>query len=176
MQAGFPNCRLRAELPLIFPIKTLMLSWQPKRPMRMEILADVNVLLALSDPLHGQHRRCSEWFSGLSESDHLLVCRVAQMGLLRLITNSRVMDGRALTLRDAWSFYGEFVQDPSVSTVYEPEGLQSCWVQLCWDRGASTKMVTDTYLAAFAIAGDYALVSLDKGFAQYPGLDWILPA
>lgn len=141
----------------------------------MEILADVNVLLALADPMHGQHQRCSEWFSGLSESDHLLICRVAQMGMLRLMTNDRVMQGRALTLREAWSFYGEFVGNPSVNTVFEPEGLQSCWVQLCWDRGRSTNIVTDAYLAAFAIAGNYGLVSLDHRFAQYEGLRWILP-
>jgi predicted nucleic acid-binding protein len=32
---------------------------------------------------------------------------------------------------------------------------------------------TDAYLAAFATAGGYRLVSFDAGFARYPGLAWL---
>ena len=96
------------------------------------------------------------------------------MGLLRLLVNQSVMQGEELSLKEAWAFYGQFIQDPCVFEVKEPNGLQAVWAGLCFDFGSSPKVVADAYLAAFAIAGRFKLVSLDNGVRQYEGLDFIL--
>ncbi len=137
----------------------------------MEVLVDVNVLLPLADPCHVHREIASKWLNGLSENKSLLICRVVQMGVLRLLTTSSVMQGEPLTLPEAWSWYGKLIQDPCVSGIQEPKGLQAKWAELCFDFGASPKIVTDAYLAAFAIAGGHSLVTFDKGFKQFEGLE-----
>ena len=140
----------------------------------MEVLADINVLLALVDTKHRHHKKSAKWFSGLEPGSKLLICRIAQMGLLRLLVNPAVMTSEALSLREAWAFYGNFLQDPCIFEVKEPNGLQAKWAELCFDFGSSPKVVADAYLAAFAISGGLRLVTLDKAFKQFEGLNLIL--
>lgn len=49
--------------------------------------------------------------------------------------------------------------------------------RFCLPFGASPKVVMDAYLAAFAVAGGYRLVTLDRAFVQFKGLeqDVLLP-
>ena len=140
----------------------------------MEVLADINVLLALADSKHAHNHKVEQWFDGLEEGSKLLICRTAQMGLLRLLVNPVVMQEEALRLKEAWAYYGNFIQDPCIFEVKEPDGLQAVWAELCVDFGSFPKIVPDAYLAAFAMAGGYKLVTLDKGFEQFEGLELLL--
>lgn len=140
----------------------------------MEVLADINILLALVDTKHAHHKKSAQWFSGMEAGSKLLICRIAQMGLLRLLVNPSVMQDGVLSLREAWAFYGNFIQDPCIFEVKEPHGLQAKWAELCFDFGSSPKVVADAYLAAFVISGGFKLVTLDKAFKQYNGLKLIL--
>jgi predicted nucleic acid-binding protein len=54
----------------------------------MEILADINILLALIDTKHVHNKKVEKWFNTLNEGSKLMICRTAQMGLLRLLVNS----------------------------------------------------------------------------------------
>jgi uncharacterized protein len=139
----------------------------------MDVLADVNILLALADAKHKRHRKVSSWFNELPIGSHMLICRVAQLGLIRLITSNVVMQGEALTMREAWAFYGELLQVPSIYFVAEPGRIQAHWFKSCLAFEQATKRVTDAYLAGFAIAGNYTMVTLDRGFQDFEGLDLI---
>ena len=57
----------------------------------------------------------------------------------------------------------------------EPMGFQSVWVDLCEPYGASPNILADAYLAAMAIQAGIPLVTLDKDFKAFPGLEVILP-
>jgi toxin-antitoxin system PIN domain toxin len=140
----------------------------------MDVLVDVNVLLAVADSDHLHHSAAGKWFSSHETDSKFLICRVIQMGLFRLLVNKSVMNDRVLTLPEAWTWYGRFIQDPSVSEVAEPKGLQGKWAGLCFDFGSSPKVLTDAYLAAFAMAGGFSLASFDKGFSQFQGLEFDL--
>jgi toxin-antitoxin system PIN domain toxin len=140
----------------------------------MDVLADVNVLLALADTQHKSHRKVCHWFDLLPRGSNLLVCRVAQLGLIRLITSDVVMQGNALTMREAWAFYGRFLQAPSVCFVDEPIGLQASWLKFSMAFGKATKRVADAYLAGFALAGGHSFVTLDKGFRNFEELDLVM--
>jgi predicted nucleic acid-binding protein len=58
--------------------------------------------------------------------------------------------------------------------VEEPEGLESAWHRLSSVPMPSPKLRMDAYLAAFAIAGQYRLASLDRSFKQFADLDLLL--
>jgi len=82
--------------------------------------------------------------------------------------------GQALTNEKAWQQYERFLADPRVGFVDEPAGLEVRWKALAAIGTASPKMWMDAYLAAFAAAGGYQLVTTDFGFQQYAGLDCVI--
>ena len=68
----------------------------------MTYLVDVNVWFALSYVAHVHHSIARSWFDG-TESDQAALCRITQSGLLRLLTNSKIM-GNVLTAQ-SWAVY-----------------------------------------------------------------------
>ena len=81
-----------------------------------------------------------------------------------------------MTNASAWKLYEALVSDRRVSWVAEPSadtiGLR--WKGLAARASASPKLWMDAYLAAFALAGGHRLVTTDKAFAQFKGLDAII--
>ncbi len=47
--------------------------------------------------------------------------------------------------------------------------------EYCRPFGRSPKVVMDACLAAFAVAGGYRLVTLDRAFGEFHGLSWVIP-
>ena len=74
----------------------------------------------------------------------------------------------------AWQAYEGFLADERISWVEEPRGLESHWKKLAGNSKASPKLWMDAYLAAFAIAGGYQLVTGDKAFRQFKEIDLIV--
>jgi toxin-antitoxin system PIN domain toxin len=142
----------------------------------MKRLMDANVLLALSADRFQRHRDVREWLERLGPTDSLHLCRPVQMGFLRLLCTQAVMGEETLTLPQAWSVYARLLASGRFSLVLEPPRLDATWADLCRPFGRSPKVVMDAYLAAFARAGGYRLVTLDRAFAQFHGLDWECPA
>jgi len=79
-----------------------------------------------------------------------------------------------LTNKAAWSAYEGFRGDERISWVEEPRGLETHWTTLAGIAKASPKLWMDAYLAAFAITGGYQLVTMDKAFKQFKGLDLLV--
>lgn len=132
-------------------------------------LPDVNVWFALHITNHPHHQRAERyWYE--EAAAQIAFCRITALGFQRLCTNPRATDDQPLTVPDAWSAYAELRSLPEVSLAPEPEG---CEEQLrSW---ASTgiflpRQWTDAYLAAFARAGEYRLVTFDRDFTRFPDL------
>ncbi len=64
------------------------------------ILVDVGVWLAAIWGRHAQHRIARPWFE--AQSDEMILCRVTQLSLLRLISNPAIMTEDAVTRSEAW--------------------------------------------------------------------------
>lgn len=80
-----------------------------------------------------------------------------------------------LTNREAWSAYEAFLADDRITfRADEPVGVQPIWKQLAVRRTASPKLWMDAYLAAFALAGRYSMVTTDAAFLQFRGLDLLV--
>lgn len=133
------------------------------------ILLDVGVWLAAIWDGHVLHRPAAEWFD--AQDENLALCRVTQMGMLRLLSNPTVMRDDVLTRGDAWMTLDDLRADPRIHMLAEPPGLEQVWRALSAQNNASHKLWTDDYLAAFAQASGLRFATIDQACAKrYPAL------
>ncbi|MBA0126615.1 VapC toxin family PIN domain ribonuclease [Haloechinothrix sp. YIM 98757] len=128
------------------------------------MLLDVGVWLAATWDGHAHHRRAASWFD--EQASDLVLCRITQMGLLRLLSNPAVMGGDVLTRANAWSIVDQLRADERVRYAGEPNELEQAWRAISARDDDSHKLWTDDYLAAFAQAARLAMATLDSGFAR----------
>lgn len=137
-------------------------------------LPDVSTWVALLAQRHIHHTVVRSWF--LSSADHgedFAFCRVTQMGLLRLLTNRHVMDVDVLDPASAWNLWDRLSREWGIPLLGEPVGMESDWRRYT-DRPSGSRFWTDAYLAAFAHAGGYRFVTLDRGFERYADLHMLV--
>jgi toxin-antitoxin system PIN domain toxin len=128
------------------------------------LLADSNIWLAL------------DWLSN-REPQQALFCRCTQQSFLRLLTTRAVLAPYRippLTNKAAWSVCEGLRADGRIAWVEEPSGLEALWKNFAGGPKASPKLWMDAYLAAFAKAGGHQLVTTDKAFRQFKGLDCLV--
>lgn len=141
-------------------------------------LCDSNVWLALVLSQHQHHRVALDWLDTIDIPASVCFCRATQQSLLRLLTTAAVMRayGNApLTNRQAWQLYEHLLTDDRIVLLAnEPTRLETRWKALAVRDLASPKTWMDTYLAGFALAGGHGLVTTDRAFEAFPGLDLTL--
>ncbi len=97
-----------------------------------------------------------------------------------MLTNASVLGAYGnppLTNRQAWKAYEALLTDDRIAEqAQEPAGLDVHWKRLAVRDTASPKLWMDAYLAAFALAGGYGLVTTDTAFRQFRGLRLLLLA
>ncbi len=132
-------------------------------------LVDVGVWLAAIWGRHVQHRIASQWFD--DQPDDLILCRVTQMSLLRLISNLAIMREDAVTRSQAWRIIDHLWSDNRVLWAEEPDHLESAFRAISARNDNSHKLWTDDYLAAFAQASGASLATLDTKLKErYPSI------
>jgi toxin-antitoxin system PIN domain toxin len=132
-------------------------------------LPDINVWLALAFADHEHNTSASKWFENRSRGD-CAFCRLTQLGFLRLATTPQATAGRPLSLIAAWRAYDDLFHDPRVVFSEEPDDLETFWRDYTRRRSYSPKVWNDAYLAAFARAAGFELVTFDHGLKQYRNL------
>ena len=141
------------------------------------MLCDSNVWLALALSKHIHHSPVRKWLDKVDEPASILWCRATQQSFLRLLTNASVLrpyGNPPLTNREAWSVYKALLADDRIIFREEPAGLDPLWKDLAVRGTASPKLWMDAYLAAFAMAGGFRMVTTDAAFAQFRGLDLLV--
>jgi uncharacterized protein len=128
------------------------------------------VWLALSFSQHKHHDSARLWFNGLLDSRLCYFCRFTQQGFLRLSTNPKANPFQTQTMSQAWAVYDTALLDPRIAFASEPGGLEIHWRERSRMRAFSHNVWSDAYLAAFADAGGYEVVTFDQGFAQFSNL------
>ncbi|WP_054816409.1 TA system VapC family ribonuclease toxin [Nocardia arizonensis] len=132
-------------------------------------LIDVGVWLAAIWGRHVHHKIAAEWLD--RQSDNLLLCRVAQTGLLRLLSNPAVMGTDVLTRAAAWRIIDQLSEDERVLWSDEPAELGAVFRAFSAKDDKSHKLWTDDYLAAFAQTSRAALATFDRRLAtRYPSV------
>jgi len=135
-------------------------------------LVDVNVWIALGYPGHRQHRVATEWFGNRSSTAYF--CRHTQLGLLRLLTNARVMGPDVKSQIEAWRYYDALRKDSGIGFLDEPSMVETILRDLTQARTRSPNTWSDSYLGAFARALDLSIVSFDTVFRAMTGVDAVV--
>lgn len=142
------------------------------------ILCDSNVWLALALDKPAFHQSALSWFDRITEPRSVFFCRATQLALFRLLTSTAVLTPVGippLTNGQAWSLYESFLTDDRIALQHrEPAGLERLWKAFALRDTSSPKLWMDAYLAAFALAGGYQLVTNDKAYTQFDGLELVL--
>ncbi|MBB6373651.1 toxin-antitoxin system PIN domain toxin [Pseudonocardia eucalypti] len=112
---------------------------------------------------HVHHPAVATWMDRQREG--LVMCRVTQMSLLRLLSNKAVMGGDVLERSEAWRVLDRLRADERVLWAEEPVRLEQVWRALSARNDASHQLWTDDYLAAFAQVAGLELVTLDRAAA-----------
>lgn len=133
-------------------------------------LPDVNVLFAAVWGRHPHHAPASRWLGGIEEP--VMLCRVTQMGLLRLLTLRSVMQDDVVTRAGAWRLLDILRADERIDWLEEPASTDAVWRALSAREDFSSKLWTDDYLAAFAQVSGLTLVTLDRALSErHPSVD-----
>lgn len=135
-------------------------------------LPDVNVWLALSVTHHPHHARARAYWRHEAAPD-VSFCRVTMLGLVRLLSQPRIMGAAAMNPARALGAVGRWQALPEVSHRPEAATLDAVFESLVADD-LPARLVTDAYLAAHAISGGMRLVSFDQDFRRFGGIDLLL--
>lgn len=136
----------------------------------MSALCDVNVLLALVTDRHAHHAQAFRWLNALPAAA-VVVCRVAQTGLLRLLNNPTVMQEEVLDTAACWALWHRLLADERIRFApTEPRDLDAAFERFTTGRAFTPRLWTDAYLAAYAHAAGLRLVTFDRGFRGFPDL------
>jgi toxin-antitoxin system PIN domain toxin len=130
------------------------------------LFPDVNVWLALVADGHVRHESALRWYESTGPSSRIFFCRIAQLGLLRLLTTDAVMRTGVLNQDEAWSVYDRLLEDERISLVEEPTQLESMFREITNLKRPAAKDWRDSYLIAFANAYGYGLVTFDRALAE----------
>lgn len=139
------------------------------------ILLDVNVLVAAHREDAGQHKAIRNWLeSELSSPTGVGVSELVLSGCLRVVTHPKVF--RTPTpLAEAIAFVDDLRSRPEVR-IYAPGADHwEIFTGLCRRADARGNLVPDAYHAAIAMELGCEWISLDRGFARFPGLRWRHP-
>ena len=142
----------------------------------MAALADVNVLVALLHARHVHSVQAVHWLETQEEPGAVAICRISQMGALRILTNPSVMQQDVKTVAEFWTGWQQLLNDDRFAQVCEPAGLEETWRGLSSELAKGKIVETDCYLAASAIAGGHRIASFDRGLRRFAGLDVVEPA
>ncbi|RYD79998.1 MAG: VapC toxin family PIN domain ribonuclease [Verrucomicrobiaceae bacterium] len=85
-------------------------------------LPDVNLWLALTDSGHSQHIGARHYWNEL-RADSIVFCRITMLGLLRLATSEKVMQGLPFTQEEIWNIYRIYLAMPIVRLLPESANL-----------------------------------------------------
>jgi len=129
-------------------------------------LPDINVWVALASARHIHNQVAARWFDGIGDGQAVF-CRITQMGLLRLLTNSLVMGSDTARPSEAWKVYQVLASDPRAHFSPEPPGLEPVWQRLTRNTKVGQSRWTDTYLQAFAQLRELSVVTFDRGFQRF---------
>src|SRR5260370_37415067 len=124
----------------------------------MTFLLDVNVLIALIDPVHIDHNKAHDWFSATA-SRSWATCPLTENGALRILSSTRYPSSRsppaiAASILQLQKIPGHTFWPDDITL------LDSTRVDIT--RLATTAQVTDSYLLALAVAHKGKFATFDR--------------
>lgn len=119
------------------------------------------------------HRIARQWFSDV-RNEKLAICRITQLGFLRLLTNGHVMQKECMSPGGAWQAYRLLRSDWRIGYLPEPAAFSETWNEFTEGKLSSPNLWTDAYLCAFAHADRLNLVTFDAKIPSREGLSCLV--
>ena len=120
-----------------------------------------------------EHGRYAAWLLALIEADEpFALAEVVLASFLRIVTNARIFD-LPTSMDPASAFCQHLVDWPRAVLIVPSRQHWDIFVGLC--TNIQGPLVSDAYLAAFAIEHACELVTTDSDFARFKGLRWRHP-
>ena len=124
---------------------------------------DINVWLALATHEHPHHTLARRWWR--QHEGRIAFLRLSQLGFLRLMTTAAAMDGKPLTMDEAWIVHDRFYDDDRVTCIPEPSDVEMRFRERAVGRSASPKVWADAWMLAHTNAADGVLITFDMALA-----------
>ncbi len=138
-------------------------------------LVDVNILVHLHREDADQHDAVRDWIqTTLGGHQRVAVSELALSGCLRVVTHPRIFK-QPTPLNLALRFVDEFRSHSQVHVLNPGPGHWERFSELCRRVDARGNLIPDAYHAALAMEHGCEWISLDRGFARFPGLRWRHP-
>ena len=137
-------------------------------------LPDLNVWLALVVAEHPHHAAARRYWDEQQAMPALgprvWFCRSTMLGLVRLLSQPKLMGEGVLALADAHAIYQQLRQTEGVGFVGDAESadaLLAAWLANHGEAPWPARLWTDAWLAASAESAGLRLVSFDADFARF---------
>lgn len=131
-------------------------------------LPDINVWLALAVKEHLHHMPAMRYWLNEAAAP-VCFCRVTMLGLVRLLSQPKVMGASALSLQAAMQAFQGWLELPGVRWVDEPAECSRTLTDVV-AQGLAPRLWTDAYLAAFARSANLRVISFDADFRRFDHL------
>jgi uncharacterized protein len=139
------------------------------------ILPDVNVLLYAFRKDVPQHAICKPWLERVVGGEAAYaISRLALSALVRISTGRRAYAVPS-TLDEAFGFCDALIAQPNCRIVEPGERHWSIFERLCRETDTRGPRVTDAWFAALAIEHGCEWVTMDRDYARFAGLRWMVP-
>jgi toxin-antitoxin system PIN domain toxin len=134
---------------------------------KVKYLADVNVLVALTDEGHIHHKMVRKWFDASGYRDWG-VCAFSEAGFLRVMTNPKL---GSLSVEEATRVLAALGKHAGHRIWPISEG----WASLASpfrERVFGHQQITDAYLLGLAVKENGVLVTMDKAIRSLAGAEY----
>lgn len=139
------------------------------------ILVDANPLLFAYDAASPRHEAARRWWEErLSNPQPVGLAWATLVAYVRIGTHPRVF-AEPLSLDEARGHVRSWLEPPMVRTLAPGERHWTILDALLESARAAGNLVTDAHLAALAIEHGAVLLSTDRDFARFEGLEWSDP-
>jgi len=139
------------------------------------ILLDVNILVHVHRRDADRHAKFKAWIEGaLQEPAGVAVSDLVLSGFLRVVTHPKVFT-KPTPLLSALEFLDDFRSRDEVHLLAPGPAHWRIFLDLCRKVEARGHLIPDAYHAALALEYGCEWITLDRGFARFPGLRWRHP-
>jgi uncharacterized protein len=141
----------------------------------MELL-DANILVGAFRPDDPDHEALRGWIEEtLNDGVTLTFPALVEVAFLRIVTHPRIFRAPS-PLEEAADFLHEIQTSGFFREAPWTPRIRARWLQWCDDLSLRGDDVNDAYLAATASEARCRLVSRDRGFSRFSGLNWLNPS
>jgi toxin-antitoxin system PIN domain toxin len=139
------------------------------------ILPDVNTLLYAVNRASDQHTvALSALRAGFDGPRGVAFAWIALLAFVRLSTRRGIFP-RPLSVEDALRSIEHWLEHSRAQVVHPSEQHAAILGRLLKSAGTAGNLTTDAHLAALAIEHGATVISFDRDFARFEGVQWTLP-